>query len=363
MPAAFFLQDLRGGGAERSVVRLVNGMVERGIPVHLVLINRTGSYLDELDKRVAIHELPQKRTLSSILGFRAYLNEHRPQVVFSTMTHVNIAAIVARMISKHRPRLVTVEHNQITSNLKLKSGAVKLGYALVPYLYPLADAVGAVSEGVRRDIGAFARLPLDKIHVLPNPVVSPELMSLADDPADHDWFTGKNVPVILAVGRLTSQKNFPMLIEAFALLRRRMNARLVILGEGELKPELEALIEKKGLQGDVDLPGFALNPFAYMAKADVFALSSDWEGLPTVLIEAMACGVPVVATNCKSGPDEILEGGRYGHLVPVGDAVAFADALETALVTTKDSQAAVARANHFNLDNAVNRYIEVAALG
>jgi glycosyltransferase involved in cell wall biosynthesis len=202
---------------------------------------------------------------------------------------------------------------------------------LVRWSYPRADAVVAVSDGVADDLARRLRVPRSRIHVVPNPIVTPDLADLARRRVDPTSFAAGAVPVILGVGRLTMQKRFDLLIEAFARVRRRHDARLMILGEGEDRPQLEALIRQLGLEQQVALPGFVANPFAYMARARVFVLSSAWEGLPGVLIQALACGTAVVATDCDSGPREILQGGRLGRLVPVGDVAALADAISSTL--------------------------------
>jgi glycosyltransferase involved in cell wall biosynthesis len=177
-----------------------------------------------------------------------------------------------------------------------------------------------------------AGLPRDRIQVILNPVVSEETLQKAKAPVEHPWFSNGGAPVVLAIGRMTEQKDFPNLLRALALLVQRRPARVLILGEGEDRPALEALAKELNLGPDVlDMPGFVENPYAYMARCDVLAMSSRWEGLPTVLIEGLACGASIVSTACPSGPDEILEDGRYGRLVPVNDSAALADALAQTL--------------------------------
>jgi glycosyltransferase involved in cell wall biosynthesis len=362
---AFFIQDLRGGGAERAVVRLANGIAARNIPTDLVLVARRGPFLAEVGAAVEIVELPQSRTVTSVLGLADYVAKRRPAALVSHMTHTNVAAIAATALTRQRPRLIVVEHNRFDVAQARRRGLPRLAYNLVPLVYRYADVVAVVADGMRGRIAEAARIPLEKVAVLRNPVISPELLAQAKEEPPHPWFKPGEVPVILAVGRLTRQKNFAMLLEAFAKLRGRRAARLVILGEGEERVALEGLIAERRLQADVDLPGFASNPFAYMAHAGVFALSSDWEGLPTVLIEALACGVPLVATDCESGPAEILDGGRYGRLVATGDANAFADALEAALDDPgeRSRSARIARAMDFAFERAIDRYLDVAGFG
>jgi glycosyltransferase involved in cell wall biosynthesis len=359
---SFFIHDLRSGGAERNIVRLVNGVADKGIRTDLVVISKTGVYLDELDPRVKVFELPQSRAATAPLGLSRYLDARRPDALISSLTHINIAAILGRALARHRPRLIVTERNQFTRNRALKRGLVRLSYSLVPMLYRRADVIGAVAEGVRDDLAIATGLPASRIEVLHNPVVSADIASRAGQPPGHRWLCGGHVPVILGVGRLTRQKNFSLLIRAFAQLRKTRTARLIILGEGELRQQLTDEAISFGIPEDVDLPGFDSNPFGYMARADVFVSSSDWEGLPTVLIEAMACGTTVVATDCDSGAREVLENGKYGRIVPLGDVGAMSRALADAIDSPDDRERLIDRAQVFNLDRSISRYLAVAGL-
>jgi glycosyltransferase involved in cell wall biosynthesis len=357
---AFFIQDLRGGGAERSVARLLNGIVARDISTDLIVIERKGPFLDELDARVNVIELPQHRTMTSVPGLKRYIETRRPAAVVSSMTHTNVAAIVANLAARPRARLVVVEHNQHSRNVKLTRGLVRLSYRMVPLIYPKADLVAAVSEGVRDDLARITGIRSEQIAVLHNPVVDDAFEKSAVAEIDHPWLQSPGPPVVLGVGRFTRQKNFALLIEAFAVARKSRALRLIILGEGELRGELEAKVRALGVDEDVDLPGFDANPFRFMRHAAVYVLSSDWEGLPTTLIEAMACGTPVVSTDCESGPHEILLGGKLSRIVPVGSASALASAILATLETPGDREARIARANDFSLNRAVDRYLEAA---
>lgn len=356
---SFFLQDLRGGGAERSVVRLANGIAARGIPTEIILIRATGPFLTEVAADVKIVVLKAGRTAASVWHLAKHLKRSRPAALFSHMTHTNVAAVAARGLSGISTRLVLVEHNRFDVNMARKNGLVRMAYQVVPLAYRRADYVAGVAERMQDRIKQVTGLPTEKIRTLHNPVVSAELFAKAEEIPDHPWLMGDE-PVVLSVGRLTPQKNFPLLIDAFAHLVKKRPCRLVILGEGDERARLEALVASHGLQDLVSLPGFTANPFALMKRAAVFALSSDWEGLPTVLIEALACGVPVVSTDCESGPDEILDGGRFGQLVPVGDSAALAEAMDQAITTPGASASRIARAMEFDTDHAVDQYIALA---
>jgi glycosyltransferase involved in cell wall biosynthesis len=252
--------------------------------------------------------------------------------VFSALDYVNIVAIAARALSRVDVPLVVSERNTLSS--AVANAARRRGRWMPHFIrlaYPHADAVVAVSQGVAEDLVALCGLAPDTVHVLNNPVVTPEVVRMRAQPVEHPWLRERRPPVVLAVGRMMPQKDFGMLLEAFATVRRAHRARLVLLGDGPLRPDLERLVSRLGIAEDVSMPGICANPYPAMAAADVFALSSRWEGSPGALIEAMSCGTPVVATDCPSGPRQLLDGGRYGRLVPVGDADAMAAALTDAL--------------------------------
>ena len=214
-------------------------------------------------------------------------------------------------------------------------------------------------EGVADDVARLTGIPADTIRVIYNPVVTPAVLAKMQQPVDHPWFAAGEPPVILGVGRLVSQKDFPTLVEAFAIVRQQRSARLMILGEGEDREKLEAQISALGLQDDVALPGFAENPYAYMAHANVFALSSIFEGFGNVVAEAMAAGTAIVSTDCPSGPAEILEGGRYGKLVPVNDPAALAEGILATLEAPIAADILRQRAQEFSVDRVTDQYIEV----
>jgi glycosyltransferase involved in cell wall biosynthesis len=264
-----------------------------------------------------------------------------------------MAAALAARLSGRRPCVVLTEHNQVDRNAAYFGTAA---YRLIRWIYPLADKVVCVSDGVRESLLRFTGPPESGTTVVHNPIVSPHIDALAAQPCGHPWLGDSGVPVVLAVGRLTEAKDYPMLLRAFAALRDRRPARLIILGAGPERETMEAVIADLGIAGDVDMPGFSDNPYAFMARASVFALSSAWEGFPTVLVEALACGAPVVATDCRSGPREILENGALGPLTPVGDHDAFASALERVIDDPGDREARRQRAAAFSVARAAEIY-------
>lgn len=229
---------------------------------------------------------------------------------------------------------------------------------LMRWVYPWADSVVAVSQGVADDLVRTLGIDATRVKVIYNPVVDETLFDKAKQPLEHPWFKQGEPPVVLAVGRLTEQKDFETLIRAFAVVRAKRVVRLLILGEGELRFQLETLVNQLGLKDDVALPGFVANPFGYMARASVFVLSSRWEGLPTVLLEAMACGAQVVSTDCPSGPREILEDGKWGLLVPVENVSTLAQAI-TLKLDEFEGPDVKRRAMDFGADQAVQKYFRL----
>ena len=353
---SFFLPSLDGGGAERVAVNLLKGMSAKDVPLDLVLATAKGPYLSQVPKQVRVVNLAAGRLVKAILPLSYYLRHEKPCALLSHMNDANVIAVVARELARIKTRLVLVEHDTLSaSKSKLLRG--RLVPPLMKWLYPRADAIVGVSRGVARDLEAQLKIAEGKVNVIYNPVVDDVLVGKAKAPLDHLWFQEGSPPVFLAVGRLSMQKDFLTLLKAFELLRRQRLARLIILGEGDSRRELETAIAMLGISEDVSMPGFVENPFAYMSRASAFVLSSRWEGLPTVLIEAMACGCPVIATDCPSGPKEILESGLYGLLVPVGDAIVLSAAMLQVLNTPVNRDVLVQRAMYFSIDRVIPEYL------
>ena len=278
--------------------------------------------------------------------------------MIASQQHTIIAAIWARWLSRRKTRLVISQHNTLSAICKAHK---KL--ALVPFLarrfYRYADGIIAVSQGVADDLAEVAKIPRERITVIYNPVVTDEMLAAARKPADHPWFDAKDRPIVLAVGNLAKVKDFPTLLRAFRSLQHHFDARLVILGDGPERAALEVQIKTLGLEGDVALPGFVDNPYAFMARSDVLVMSSAVEGFGNVLVEALACGCPVVSTDCPSGPSEILADGDFGSLVEIGDDDAMAAAIAKTLEAPVERERLRARAAVFSADRAVDRYLDL----
>ncbi len=357
---ALFLPNLGGGGAERMMVNLAFGLQGRGVPVELVLAAARGPYLAEVSEELSVVDLGAKSVLQSIPALTRYLRQVRPEVLVATLKYANLAALWARRLAGVGTRVYLREANMLSVGAR-PSPKSQFILELVKRCYPWADGVIAVSKGVEEDVRAFVGLPESKTCTIYNPVVSDAIFARSLEPVAHPWFLAET-PVVLGVGRLTRQKDFATLVRAFAQVRREREAKLVILGEGEDRSALQALIQELGLSEDAVLPGFVDNPFAYMARASVFVLSSLWEGLPGVLIQALACGCPAVSTDCPSGPAEILEGGRYGRLVPIADAERMARAILETLESPGEREALVRRAGDFSLEVSTDEYIAFMGL-
>lgn len=355
---AIFLPSLQGGGAERVMVNLARGLAELGLQVDLVLARAEGPLQAEVPKEVRVVDLGAKHVLYSLPGLVRYLRRERPSAMLSALDHANVVALWAKKLAGVPTRVVLSVHNPPSlDTANAQTFRAKLMPLWGQIFYPWAHTVVAVSQGVAKDLVQLTGLPMDKVKVIYNPAVTPELLAKAEEALDHPWFQPGEPPVILGAGRLTAQKDFPTLIRAFALVRRKLPSRLMILSEGEERPRLEALVRELGLEADVELPGFVDNPYKYMKHAGVFVLSSRYEGFGLVLVEAMACGTPVIATDCPSGPAEILEGGKWGRMVPVGNVQEMASEIIEQIQKNKtDSNQ---RGLTFSLNHIAREYAEI----
>jgi glycosyltransferase involved in cell wall biosynthesis len=353
---ALVLPSLRGGGAERTAVNLAQGFLEAGFSVDLILLAPSNDYYAP-PSGVPMVNLNQRRVITGVFSLARYLRKEQPEAVIGFMNHVGLATLWARSLVRERMPVFPSVHNNISGILAASGWKEHFIVNLMRRTYPQAERVICVSHGVEESVRHHLGDNI-KTRTIYNPVVTPDLLGKKDEPVDHRWLNG-NEPVIVGAGRLTQAKDFSTLLRAFKVLRQQIPARLIILGEGPLRAELEAQAEALGIQDAVDLPGFAANPYAYMSRADLFVLSSQREGLPGALIEAMACGCPVVSTDCMSGPREILEDGRYGTLVPVGNAGKLAEAMAATLKSPLSSDMLTSRADEFSLENITAQYIDL----
>jgi len=389
---AVLLPSLEGGGAERSMLNLVKGFLAQSRTVDLVLCQAKGAYLGEIPLGATMIELEASGNLKArwvaaignfsdffallrpvllatkiapeILRLRSlqhYIETYRPDVILSALTYANLVAIWAKHLSSTHVPIIVSERIALSTYCAAPSNFRKWRWRYLPELvrrtYPGADAVVTVSSDVAEDLITNIGLKKSSVTTIHNPVADDGLRARARQALQHPWFTPDAVPVILAVGRLTEQKDFATLLNAFSRLRAKRAARLVILGEGRLRNNLQELANTLGIAADVEMPGFVENPFQYMARASVLVLSSQYEGLPGVLIQALACACPVVSTDCPGGSREILDNGNIGALVAVGDADGMAQAILSQLDNPTSKDVLLRRAEDFSVEVGVSNYL------
>jgi len=385
-----------GGGIERVQINLSKAFIDRGYKVDLIVCDNTSLNLTDLSDKLNIINLkPSNKFISSFYSFLAdpgylwlktikllfsnlrpralqylpafasYLKANKPDIVFSASTDNNLVALLAKRIVNIPIHNVVSEHIVWTlENLENKKTHAKkkwiFPHSKLSKFYSEARGIVAVSDGVAKNISSEINLDKKKISVIYNPIVSTDLTCLSNKAVNHPWLIEKKYPVVLGVGRLVSQKNFSLLIKAFAKVKKYRKSKLIILGDGRERYNLQLLIKEYDLLDHIDLFGFVDNPYAFMSKVDVFVLSSIYEGLGNVLIEALACGCPVVSTDCPSGPAEILEYGKYGPLVPMNDEKALAEAIISVLDNPPPSTWLKERSMDFSVDNVAESYLQLA---
>ncbi|WP_407430174.1 glycosyltransferase [Arcticibacter sp.] len=359
MKLAYFYRNLNHGGIQRMIVNAANYFAAAGHDVSVVLMKRDGEYIDLLDQNVKIIFFKSIDKTKLLRSFSSILKEHQFDLLFTATPSLNTFTVIGRFLSGVRTKIVISERNNTAVFFKNSSLTLsKLTFLAIPLLYRFADAVVAVSEGLAGSLKKVALIPKRKIHVIYNPAWSPQLEEQAGTEVSHEWFQFPEVPVIITVGRLVPAKNHALLIEAIALLRKDIQVRLIILGDGNLKSGLQKKIDDMNLQDCIRLEGFKLNPVSWMSKADLFVLSSDYEGFGNVLVEALAAGLTIVSTDCDFGPSEILKGG-YGYLSPVGNATALASEMARALQSPIDKNRLKKRAQEFGTEQIMRRYDEL----
>jgi glycosyltransferase involved in cell wall biosynthesis len=337
--------------------------VRRGLVTDLVLMRARGELLNEVPDECRVIDLKSPRMRSVSWPLRRYLRGERPDAVLASMWPLTAVTTVAVRTSGVRARLVVSEHSDLRRARAIKSWERRLLRRYGRLLYGAATAVVGVSQGVSDSLVECAGLAAERPHVIYNPVRLPVEAGLPEGDTDLIAWWNRSAARLISVGSLKHAKDYPTLFRATALLREQVDARLLILGEGSERKELEALVGRMNLVDAVRMPGYRRNPSSYVKKADLFVLSSAWEGLPTVIIEALACGTPVVATDCRSGPREILCEGKYGGLVPVGDEKALAQEVLDALSRRHNREALMERAGFFSVERAAEEYLALLLPG
>jgi len=351
------------GGISHVMLNLMNATVELGATVHLLLNPTNIPELKRVDPRIKIFRLGEGGSFKRLKTLANYLRVERPDALLCNRERANRTAILARMLARSPVKVVIRVGMAISVALERRSWLKReLRRFGIVFCYRRADVVIANAEGVAKDIMDVTGLPREGLCVLENPTVSAEMLEQAKEPVDHPWLTSGQPPVVIGVGRLARQKDFPTLLKAFALLRAERECRLLILGEGKERQPLELLAAELGIAKDVDLLGFASNPFQYMSRSSLFVLSSAWEGSPNVLIQALALGVPSVSTDCPGGAKEILADGKFGPLVPVGDHAALFEAMKATLDNPLPKDVLLAGAEPFRADRCAQAYLRAMGL-
>jgi len=355
---ALFLPTLTPGGIERCMLNLASGFIQQGVSVDLVVADYRGDFISKIPDEATVVDLGVDRVLKSILPLRKYITNTEPDVLLAGHTHANIAAVIAGKTSMSDTTIAIGIHNTHSMSKSASKGLIsKVTQLLYPRLYSQADHVIAVSEGAKQDIVQNTTLKPNDVSVIYNPVVTEELYTEAAQSVDHPWLNDDTIDVVLGAGRLAEQKDFETLIRAFeGVAEQKDNARLLIVGSGSKEAQLQTLVSELGLEDRVELVGYVDNLYAYMNAADVFVLSSRWEGFGIVLVEAMAVGTPVVSTDCPHGPSEILSNGEYGELVDVGDTEAMADSIHGVLSNREKGKQITQRASDFTVTNVSKKY-------
>lgn len=357
---SIYMPSLAGGGAEKMMLNLASELSSRGHEVDLVVSNLEGEWIDKVEQNINLVDLdapsfPGYSLLGSLPNLVKYLRSKRPDALLSVLNRANVVAVLAHRLSRVNSRLVVSERNHLSSFVENTGPRQQVLPYLIKFSYPSADSVVAISKGLADDLSEVAGLPRESIDVIYNPAYTPEITEKATQKPNHTWLEGEH-EVILGVGSLTAQKDFSTLIRSFAKVEKKRDCKLIILGKGGKRSELEEVVECLDLEDSVDMPGFVDNPYAYMSRADVFVLSSRWEGFGNVTVEAMACGTPVVSTDCPSGPSEILEHGKYGILTPVGDFDKLAGGIMAMLDDPTESEILMERARDFSVKKIAEEY-------
>lgn len=356
---AVYIPSLGSGGGDKMALNLCRGLSKLKYNVDLIVLK------DDVLKNNLINSLElhntrliyfDKNTKKRIRDLVNYLKKEQPEVILSakggdveTIKAKKIAKVATKVVLRHGTTFSQRDKyrpffRRIISKIKLR------------WIFSRADLIIANSKGVANDVIKIGKIPAEKVKVLPNPTIVPEMFKLGEEKIEHEWFLNKDSYIILGAGGFRKSKDFPTLVKAFFLLQKEVSARLVILGQGRQKKKIEGLIEYFGIKDKVWLPGHEDNPYKFMAKSDLFVLTSLWEGCPNVLIEALAFGTPVVSTDCPSGPREILQNGIYGKLVPLRDPEKLKEAMKFTLKNPMPKHFLKQAVTSYTLDESCKAY-------
>lgn len=350
---ALFMHTLRAGGGAVCLLAIAKGLVARGFSVDLLVLYTSRSDLHLVPKGVRLTNFWRRDSIAALPQLLRYLKRERPDVLLVNSPYPGVAALIAKAFFIRRLSLVFRYPNTFSREAPTRDSE------LLRYFLPFADAIVTISRGATEDFKRSFPNVSHLVRYVPNAAITPDIAEQAIWPVDHPWFNDPARPVILSVARLAPQKDLGTLLRAFAEVLRSRPARLVVLGEGDERTKLTNLARELGISPFVQFPGDIRPAFSYMAKARVFVLSSAWEGLSMALLEAMACGTPVVSTDCPYGPSEILEGGKWGRLVPPGDWRSLGSAILETLDNPVASNLLIARASRWDAESGIARYLDV----
>jgi glycosyltransferase involved in cell wall biosynthesis len=354
---AFYLPNLEGGGAERAIVTVANQLAAGGIRIELVVGNAVGPYLAEITPAVSFVEIGASSKLGSIVGLLKYLRSRKPPCIMSALDLPNLQLIAAAKLARYRGRLLISQRATIGPAYDDISPLHRQAYlTAIRFAYPLADMIISNSRAAATELHEKFGLAKDRIITIQNQIDAKQVTRLSREPLDDSWMAGGGAATIISVGSLTQRKDMGTLIRALAVVRQTRDVRLVILGEGQERSPLEELTGRLGLQRAVYLPGFDANPYRWMKQSDMLVSASRAEGFPNVIVEALALGMKVIATDCPGDTADILGYGRWGRIVPVGDAAALAKAILESLDDTSPSEGRK-RVADFAPEKTINAYL------
>ena len=363
---AFFIPTLGGGGAERNIINFIKNFDKKKYEVSLVLGERKGELLSEIPKGISTINFGTINSFKIFFRLIKYFQTTEADIFISTFPRFNIISLLAKIFSKTKIKIIVIEQSTISLLPLVAKTFIDriISRFCLPYfvrlIYPMADAIVCVSKGVADDLSKFIPHQKSRIKVIYNPIIDKRIYQLAKEQVINQWFSDSKIPVILSAGRLIKAKDYPNFLKAAKLVLQEKVARFVVLGEGIEKIKLENIAKKLGISDNIVFLGFQKNPYKYMKNADVFVLSSFKEGFGNVIVEAMACGVPIISTDCKSGPSEIIKNGENGILVPIRDPKALSMAilklLDNPSLRQKFSQNGKERANFFSVEKSVKEY-------
>jgi glycosyltransferase involved in cell wall biosynthesis len=354
-----YVPNLNCGGLERLQIDLAPFFIAAGLEVTFLLGAARGELLGNVPAEARVVTLNGTQQLKALLPIVRYLRRARPAILLVHTEHTAIISLWARAIARGATRIIVCQHNTLSA----QSQRTRWQYRILPILFRLflgwADRIVAVSAGVAEDLVTCCGIARARIDVIYNGVVGSDFARKRAAPIDHPWF-GAGVPVIVAAGRMVEQKDFATLITAFATVARERDVRLVLLGDGPLRPSLQEYAQSLGIAERIDMPGFCANLLPYLREAALVVLSSRYEGFSLVLAEALACGTPVVSTDCPHGPAEILDHGRYGRLTPVGDPAALAEAILATLTEAPPPRETLeSRGYTFTVSASAEHYLDL----